>query len=408
MDVQDGLGGGGEQGMWEPDGAGSGSGSTDPSGYDGAYDDGGTDGSGGYDDGTEDGGTDDDGTDDGSGTGSSGGEGGDGGTRPAGGTLTVEVEGQTRELPAERDYTGDGRPDAAAETSDGKVIIFADTENNETGAVGPDGKADEAYVVDKETGRVVGAAHIDPASGEWVEGTDTDGPSATQPAGSGGDPGTTRDGGSGETPVVMVEVGGQEIGVPLTVDTDGDGQADSGVIYQDGKAIVLTSTDADPAAEQATVVDPATGQVVQVSHVDPETGEWEDGPAPSPGGEPGSGGPGTGGEPGAGSDTMVVDLGGQSRELPAERDYTGDGRPDAAAETKDGKVIVFADTENNETGAAGPDGKADEAYVVDKETGRVVGAAHVDPRTGEWVEGVDTDGSPAVPAASGGGSGVDS
>jgi hypothetical protein len=103
---------------------------------------------------------------------------------------------------------------------------------------------------------------------------------------------------------------------------------------------------------------------------------------------------------------MIVDLGGETRELPAERDYTGDGRPDAAAETRDGKIVVFADTEDNRTGAAGPDGRADEAYVVDKETGRVVGAAHVDPRTGEWVEGVDTDGTPAVPA--GGGSGVES
>jgi hypothetical protein len=96
---------------------------------------------------------------------------------------------------------------------------------------------------------------------------------------------------------------------------------------------------------------------------------------------------------------MTVDLGGRTRELPAERDYTGDGRPDAAAETADGKVVVFADTEDNDTGAAIPDGRADEAYVVDKQTGRVVGAAHRDPRTGEWVEG--TGGSPAAPAGGG-------
>ncbi len=106
---------------------------------------------------------------------------------------------------------------------------------------------------------------------------------------------------------------------------------------------------------------------------------------------------------------MTVDVGGETRELPAERDYTGDGRPDAAAETKDGKVIIFADTEDNQTGAAGPDGRADEAYVVDKQTGRVVGTAHVDPQTGEWVEGMDTDGSPAVPAGQPAGGGeVDS
>jgi hypothetical protein len=96
---------------------------------------------------------------------------------------------------------------------------------------------------------------------------------------------------------------------------------------------------------------------------------------------------------------MIVDVGGETRQLPAEHDYTGDGRPDAAAETPDGRVIVFADTEDNETGAAGPDGRAEKAYLVDKQTGRVVGAAHVDPRTGQWVEGVAPDGEPAAPAA---------
>jgi hypothetical protein len=96
----------------------------------------------------------------------------DGGGTSGSGTMTVEVDGQTRELPAEKDYTGDGRPDAAAETPDGKVIIFADTEDNETGAAGPDGRADEAYVVDKSTGSVLGAAHLDPRTGEWVDDAD--------------------------------------------------------------------------------------------------------------------------------------------------------------------------------------------------------------------------------------------
>src|SRR5918993_357447 len=54
-----------------------------------------------------------------------------------GGTITVEVDGRARELPAERDYTGDGQADAVVETADGKVIVFADTENNETGDGGP-------------------------------------------------------------------------------------------------------------------------------------------------------------------------------------------------------------------------------------------------------------------------------
>jgi hypothetical protein len=100
---------------------------------------------------------------------------------------------------------------------------------------------------------------------------------------------------------------------------------------------------------------------------------------------------------------MTVEVDGESRELPAEKDYTGDGRPDAATETADGKVIIFADNEDNATGEARPDGRADEAYVVDKATGRVLGAAHIDPRTGEWVDGLD-DGASAGPSSAGEGS----
>ena len=60
------------------------------------------------------------------------------------------------------------------------MIVFADTEDNETGAAAPDGRADEAYVVDKRTGQVVSAAHLDPASGTWV---DADGRPAGDPTG---------------------------------------------------------------------------------------------------------------------------------------------------------------------------------------------------------------------------------
>ena len=419
-------------GMWEPPGYDDSSSTvtehddSGTSGYDGSEPYGSDDSTGSTD--SADGGTD---------SGTSDGGYDDGGSTSGSGTMTVEVEGETRELPAEKDYTGDGRPDAAAETSDGKVIIFADTEDNETGEAGPDGKADEAYVIDKETGKVVGAAHIDPDSGEWVEGVDNDGPSAVpHDTGDGGDgtghgdtgetgeTGTQPTGGSGDGPdVVTVEAGGHTIGVVETVDTDGDGEADSGVIYADGRAIIVTNTDDDPEAEQVAVVDPETGRVVEVAHVNPETGEWEEGPAPgygegsqggSEGGSEGGSGTGTGSEGGTegtevgttttGSGSMTVEVDGQTRDLPADKDYTGDGKPDAATETSDGKVIIFADTENNETGAAGPDGKADEAYVIDKQTGRVVGAAHVDPNTGEWVDGMDTDGASAVPSSSGQGS----
>ncbi len=190
MDVHDGLGPehtDGTQTMWEPPGYDAGdTGSTDPSGYDG-YDAGsGSDSAGGgYDDSTGSGDTGG-GAEDGSGAGTDTGSGA--------GTMTVEVDGETRELPAEKDYTGDGKADAVVETPDGKVIVFADTEDNATGDAGPDGKADEAYIVDKSTGKVVGAAHIDPSSGSWVEGTDSSGPSAV-----GGGGGTGGTGGTGET-----------------------------------------------------------------------------------------------------------------------------------------------------------------------------------------------------------------
>jgi hypothetical protein len=371
MDVHDGLGDGGERGLGEPPGLAEedGSGAADD-GATGPADPSGDDGAGGYDAGPAAGSSSAGSSSAGSssagssgagssGAGSSGaGSSGAGSSgadgSPDGGSMIVEVDGEARQLPAERDFTGDGRPDAAAETPDGRVIVFADTEDNETGAAGPDGRADEAYVVDKRTGKVVGAAHIDPASGQWVE----------------------------------------------EMDPDGAGRADSRSIHQDGGGVVPAGADAEPVPAPAAAVDPETGPVVQAPAADPEpgpeTGEWADGPAPGRGGSTDPGEPG--GTPGGGSGTMTVDLGGETRELPAERDYTGDGRPDAAAETADGKVIVFADTEDNETGAADPDGRADEAYVVDKQTGRVLGAAHVDPRTGEWVEGVDTAGSPAAPA----------
>jgi hypothetical protein len=89
-------------------------------------------------------------------------------TRPGDGSMTVDIDGTTRRLPAEHDYTGDGLPDAAVETPDGRVIVFSDTEDNETGAAGPDGRADEAWIVDKSTGRAIGTAHRDPDTGGWV------------------------------------------------------------------------------------------------------------------------------------------------------------------------------------------------------------------------------------------------
>jgi hypothetical protein len=161
MDVHDGLGADGSTGSADTGSSASSDGSGTGSGYGSGA---GTEGPGGGPEGP------------------GGGPEGSGGGTEGSTTMTVEVDGQTRELPAEHDYTGDGRPDAAVETADGKVIVFADTEDNSTGAPGPDGKADEAYIVDKSSGTVVGAAHVDPQTGEWVDGLDTDSPSSV-PAG---------------------------------------------------------------------------------------------------------------------------------------------------------------------------------------------------------------------------------
>ena len=159
MDVHDGVGSDGAQPMRQPPGHDAGTSSGDGHGPD---DTAGPVSSGESDDTTGSGDT----------SGSAGSPSGSGGAGGAEGstTITVEVEGETRQLPAQHDYTGDGLPDAAVETDDGKVIVFADTEDNATGEAGPDGRADEAYVVDKSTGQVVGAAHVDPATGTWIEG----------------------------------------------------------------------------------------------------------------------------------------------------------------------------------------------------------------------------------------------
>ena len=302
MDVHDGLDSNGTHGAWEPPGHAGSSASTgeDTHGYSGTGHS-----AGGYDDATTGSGDAADSADgstagsasasgsaSGSGSGSAAGSGfrlpgsaagsasgsasGDTGGTEGSTTMTVEVEGETRQLPAEHDYTGDGRPDAAVETEDGKVIVFADNEDNATGAARPDGRADEAYIVDKSTGQVVGAAHIDPATGTWIEGPDPDGPG-----------GARGDGGSSWS-------GGQPSGGVVTDDYDA-GLTDHG--STDGGSTDGGSTD---------------------------------------GGSTGGAGTTTG--------TMTVDMGGRIQQLPAEQDYTGDGRPDAAARPGTVTVIVFADT----------------------------------------------------------------
>jgi hypothetical protein len=321
MDVQDGLGADGTHTLWEPprdDEPAAAAG--DPRGYDP----------------TAPGGDE--------GASASGDESTPSGDSKDASTMTVEVDGRTRELPAEHDYTGDGRPDAAVETADGTVIVFADTEDNVTGADRPDGKADEAYVVDKQSGQVLRTAHVDPDSGTWVN-----------------DPATA----TPEQPAAPTD----QAATAATAETAGRPE-DGGTAGrpEDGAT-------AGRPEDGATAGQPA-GALAEAPAGADETGRSE--------------------VDAAGDGRMVVRTGERIQELPAQKDYTGDGRRDAAVETKSGQVIVFSDTADNDTGAAGPDGRADEAWIVDKATGRVVGAAHLDPETGEWVDGLDST-DPAGP-----------
>jgi hypothetical protein len=216
------------------------------------------------------------------------------------------------------------------------VIVFADTADTDTGAAAPDGRADEAYVVEKLSGRVLRAARLDPASGTWVDDT------AAAPA--------------------------EDTGPD---DTAPDDTAPDDTAPDDTAPEHVPLEDVPPTATES-------GSGAREDETDPEAGDGAR----------------------VGGGTMIVRTGGETQRLPATKDYTGDGLADAAVETKDGQVIVFSDTEDNDTGAPGPDGRADEAWVVDKATGRVIGAARVDPETGEWVDGLGT----ADPSGPGSGS----
>src|SRR4051794_31937622 len=135
MDVHDGLDADGTHGVWGPPGYDGPSASTgeDTHRYSGTGHS-----AGGYDDATTGSGDAADSADGStagstsfavaspsSGSAASGSASGDADGTEGSTTMTVEVEGETRQLPAEHDYTGDGRPDAAVETEDGKVIVFA-------------------------------------------------------------------------------------------------------------------------------------------------------------------------------------------------------------------------------------------------------------------------------------------
>ena len=209
---------------------------------------------------------------------------------------------------------------------------------------------------------------------------------------------------------VSVNVGGHEVRADATLDTDHDGENDTAIVTDSaGDHIAITDTDGDGEADHAALLD-ESGHVVQTAHLD-SSGTWvQDGPGDTdPYGGPGApigagdhpGGAGsdttgtgatdstgtgaTGGAGAGGSTTITVDVGGHSVEAPATVDTDQDGTSDTAVvDAPDGNKIAFTDSDG--------DGQADRAAVYDS-AGRLLGTAHYDRSSGNWIEG--SGGSPA-------------
>jgi hypothetical protein len=214
-----------------------------------------------------------------------------------GGTTSQQIEfdaGERSEvLEATVDTDHDGRGDTAiADAGDGTRIAVTDTDH--------DGRADEAALLDG-TGHVLDTAHIDPTTGEWVQGSDSHTPYGVGEAFPGADGATTTAGtgtadtststGSGDTATttaadsgpshgedrqITVEAAGRSSEVQATVDTDHDGVNDTAVVQgPDGSQVALSDTDGDGEADRAVLFD-AQGNVVSTAHYDPSTGDWVD------------------------------------------------------------------------------------------------------------------------------------
>lgn len=77
--------------------------------------------------------------------------------------ITANVNGQSYEFTPTHDVDGDGAADTAVvETSDGNFVVVTDIDE--------DGVADAAVLTDAQ-GSVIESAYVDPATGEWVEGS---------------------------------------------------------------------------------------------------------------------------------------------------------------------------------------------------------------------------------------------
>jgi hypothetical protein len=154
----------------------------------------------------------------------------------SGADLTVRVEGEEYHTEAFVDIDSDGLDDTAIVETDDGAIAFTDTD--------ADGQADLMTRLDAG-GDIVGQAHFDAASGDWVR-IDPPDPSTIGSVGDVGEGGNSM---TADVPAGEVEVG------PATHDTDGDGVDDSLVVDDaDGDMTIVTDADEDGAADYITQI----------------------------------------------------------------------------------------------------------------------------------------------------------
>jgi len=206
------------------------------------------------------------------------------------GDLTMQDGGQSVDVGAPTaDLTGDGVNDTVVlQGTDGSTVLVADADQDGQAdnivQINPDGTVTFA-VPDGQGGWVTaGTGHVD-AQGNISQ--DEGGPSGqpyqppvdlgqaqpSQPTDPGQDgPSQPTDSGTGED--ITVDVNGQTYDVGnATIDSDGNGSADTAVVQgDDGTTVLVTDVDGDGTGDQIIQVNPDGSAVVQQTDGD---GGWE-------------------------------------------------------------------------------------------------------------------------------------
>lgn len=164
--------------------------------------------------------------------------------------LSVTVDGDEHQYEATGDADGDGIADTAhLDTLDGSYE-YSDTDG--------DGAADELTRYDLQ-GNVVGHAVLDHATGTWTE----DGTAPRAPGHSAA---------SAPTVSAQIQSTADQAG-PATVDSDGDGVADTAVLQTAGRTVLVTDVDGDGTADVLTEVT-SSGQYT--SYEQGADGQWRE------------------------------------------------------------------------------------------------------------------------------------